>query len=361
MNGNRIRSIDGIRAVSIIMVVLAHASHSIPSCITNKILFKYVSNSALGVSFFFVISGYLITKLLLAEKEKKGSISIKNFYFRRIFRIFPIFYLYIITVVLIKIFFVHHIFHSYYLVVFACLYIWNYKHLFSYQEIGNDEGNWFFGHFWSLSMEEQFYLLWPLVFQRVNKELLIKSTLIIIVLMPLLRVTTYFVMPNSRGQIGMMLQTGGDTILIGCVGALLENKILHSRLIRFMLNNNYIVLLVCAFTFVISPFLSERLRGAYSLSIGISLNNITIFFLVLWAIHIPSIISKILNLKLFIYIGMLSYSLYIWQQLFLGFESTNSFSKFPLNIIVIIIVSIVSYNVIEKPILKLKSRFEANR
>lgn len=97
---NRIKSIDGLRAISILMVIIGHAGATIsPNFHQNYFL---STMGYMGVLFFFVISGYLITKLMLIEQGKKGQISIKKFYVRRIIRIFPIFYVYILTVVLLK-------------------------------------------------------------------------------------------------------------------------------------------------------------------------------------------------------------------------------------------------------------------
>src|SRR5215217_6863548 len=99
---NRIKSIDGLRALSIIMVLLDHVAPTMPKEITSFFLYQFIATSGIGVKIFFVISGYLITKLLMIEKEKTGSINIKHFYLRRAFRIFPIFYLYIAVILILK-------------------------------------------------------------------------------------------------------------------------------------------------------------------------------------------------------------------------------------------------------------------
>lgn len=356
---NRIKSLDGIRAVSIIMVLLSHLYATMPeSFMHNSLLNIFVfSSGQLGVRIFFVISGYLITKLLIIEKEKTGKINLKDFYVRRIFRIFPIFFLYIIVVLILKWFFIPNIFTDYSLIVFASLYLWNYKHLFySGDETGN--GNWFLGHLWSLSMEEQFYLLWPITFIKIKKRILVKIVIVIVCIMPFLRIATYFFMPDSRGQIGMMLHTGGDSILIGCLAAFLEQSgIFKDKLYKYLLNR-FFIFLVFLFLFIISPLISFYLKGAYNIVIGISLNNLCIVVLLFWCIYIPSKISWVLNSKIFVQIGILSYSLYIWQQLFLTNRNDFWVNTFPQNIIIVFIVGFLSYYVVEKPILNLKKRFK---
>jgi peptidoglycan/LPS O-acetylase OafA/YrhL len=356
----RIRSLDGLRAISILMVLLSHARKTMPLILRKNYVLFYVANSDIGVKIFFVISGYLITKLLIKEREKTGEVSLKNFYIRRVLRIFPVFYLYIFVILLIKWFFVPDIFSHYSLVFFAATYLWNYMHLFIHMPAGDKGGN-IFGHFWTLAMEEQFYLLWPIIFIKTNKDNLIKIVIAIILIMPFLRIATYFFIPGSRGQIGMMLQTGGDTILMGCLGALIENSpYFKERLLKF-LGNKFLIYFVILYLFFISTLITAHLHGAYDLLIGRSIDNIFIITLVFWCVYIPSTLSSVLNSKIFIQIGILSYSLYIWQQLF--FRSGIDFwiFKFPANLIVVFLIGFLSYYLIEKPILSLKNRFKIHK
>src|SRR5690348_3223496 len=94
--GARVPSLDGLRAVSIMMVVYSHAAIScnfppMPQSI------QWIFNGELGVQVFFVISGFIITTLLLKEEKKEGSFSIRKFYMRRILRIIPVYYVFIAT------------------------------------------------------------------------------------------------------------------------------------------------------------------------------------------------------------------------------------------------------------------------
>ena len=268
---NRIKSLDGLRAIAIIMVLLSHSIRTMPKAISGNFFYQFISNPDLGVRIFFVISGYLITKLLIAEKERTGSINIKHFYIRRFFRIFPVFYLYILVILVLKYAFFPDIIQSYSDAVPAALYIWNYKHLFI-KTYGH--ANWIFGHLWSLSMEEQFYLLWPFVFSllyiKTSVSKFTKIVLVAMIIMPFLRLLTYYLMPNSRGEIVMMLHTGGDAILIGCFGALVENSITFKTKFISYLHNKFLITFTLLFLFVISPLLTDQFKGGYDLSIGIS-------------------------------------------------------------------------------------------
>jgi peptidoglycan/LPS O-acetylase OafA/YrhL len=354
----RIKSLDGIRGVSILMVLLAHGSTSLPKSITNNFVYSILANGHTGVMIFFVISGYLITKLLLIEKEKKGEISIKDFYVRRFFRIFPVFYLYIGIVIILKNTILPDIFTNYATVLFSAFYFWNYKHLLLGSFDQETNGNWFMGHLWSLSMEEQFYLIWPLAFKKISPETLKKIVIALLLLMPILRVSTYFYFPSSRGQVDMMLHTGGDTILTGCLGALLEKSEKFMNLLKNLLSKIWIVIAAFIYLLIIDGYLNERFRGGYSIPIGHSFNNFIILFLILWCIHVPSFVHNFLNYKWISQIGVISYSLYIWQQLILTNIYPSTLNSFPINFIIVFAIAFASYYLIEKPILKFKNSFK---
>lgn len=353
----RIQSLDGVRAISILMVTAGHTLLTLPPALGNNKIIALFSNAALGVQIFFVISGYLITKLLLLEREKTGKIDLKEFYIRRVLRIFPVFFLYILVILILKWSIFPGIFTNYTLILFAALYLWNYKHFFIQDSI-TDNGNFYMSHFWSLSMEEQFYLLWPITLVKTSKPTLIKIAIGIMVLMPFIRIATYFLMPGSRPQVSTMLHTGGDTIIMGCLGALIEQSDFFQKKCLPLLHRKLIVFLIFIFLFVLSPLLNMHLKGAYLYTIGQSLNNLCIMALLFWAIYIPSKISSLLNSKPFVHIGILSYSLYIWQPLFLNEKTDCWVTKFPQNICIVFVVAFLSYYGVEKPILNLKKRFK---
>src|ERR1039457_3128966 len=95
----RIPSLDGLRAISIFMVLIGHALFSYHG--EHQVGWSYLGNGDLGVSIFFVISGFLITALLLREFEKNGAISLRRFYLRRALRILPTFYVFLLAVLIV--------------------------------------------------------------------------------------------------------------------------------------------------------------------------------------------------------------------------------------------------------------------
>lgn len=356
---HRIKGLDGIRGISVFMVIIAHAMQTVPVFAANFKFFTYYLSSFghLGVRIFFVMSGYLITMLLLKEREKNGKISIRDFYIRRALRLFPTFFLYILVILVLKWTIVPEIFTNYSLILFAVFYLWNYSHVFI-NSAETDNGNWFLGHFWSLSMEEQFYLIWPVAFVKFKRETLIKIVLIIMAVMPFIRVATFLFFPNSRTQIRSMLHTGGDAILIGCLCALIEQApAFRAKYFKYFQNPG-LVLSVAVYLFVIAPLLTWRFEAAYNLTVGITLTNISIIYLLYWTMNVPSKVADFLNNKLLSHLGIASYSVYVWQQLFLTDKNNFWINKFPQNIIVAISVGMISHFLTEKPFLNLKKRFK---
>ena len=146
-----IPSLDGMRATSILLVVAGHSAEHFTSSLRIPVR-SYLLFAHTGVSVFFIISGFLITSLLLKELDATGTIGLRRFYLRRSFRIFPPFYLYLSIVSLLTLAGVFHI--QLRALLFAATYMSNYY-------LGPGGSSAALQHTWSLSLEEQFYLVWP--------------------------------------------------------------------------------------------------------------------------------------------------------------------------------------------------------
>ena len=164
---NHIRSLDGVRALAVIVVVLFH--------------FGYAPFGWIGVQIFFVLSGYLITNILLHDKVLPLGAYMKRFYLRRTLRIFPLYYAFILVLLAV------------YLLRgrpaglsddWLCLFTYtkNFGRLFR-----PEDGSGWSQHFWSLSVEEQFYLAWPLVVYLLPRKMFSKLVVALIVVIPLTR------------------------------------------------------------------------------------------------------------------------------------------------------------------------------
>jgi peptidoglycan/LPS O-acetylase OafA/YrhL len=141
---SRIPSLDGLRALSISLVLVAHFAYSMGFPVHHT---WWTDDYAhYGVRIFFVISGFLITSLLIREREQTGTISLKQFYIRRAYRLLPAAYVYLVVITI-----VFHESLQYKYVVVAYMYLTSYAL----------HSPWVLIHLWSLSVEEQFYFLWP--------------------------------------------------------------------------------------------------------------------------------------------------------------------------------------------------------
>lgn len=153
---NRIASLDGFRAISIILVVFSHFRF-LPQF--PGFLFDFARQCDVGVTIFFVISGYLITKILQREYQEADSINVKLFFIKRALRILPVCCIYFLFILLIN--------QKLNLEVSPG----NFLHALTFTANFDSSPNWYLGHLWSLSIEEQFYIFWPLLFILFQKRL----------------------------------------------------------------------------------------------------------------------------------------------------------------------------------------------
>jgi peptidoglycan/LPS O-acetylase OafA/YrhL len=229
----------------------------------------------------------------------------------------------------------------------AATYTWNYR-LNSSARI--------LGHVWSLSLEEQFYLIWPAILILFGKKKSLWIAVAAVLLSPISRVATYFLAPAWRGHTGMMLHTRIDTIMIGCVLALVIDMKLWERFLA-RINTTVAVSLATFFVLFVNLPITEHLRGAYDLAIGLSLQGFCCGIIVLYTISHPhNFVGRFLNNRIIAHIGIISYSLYLWQQLF---TANERFGWFPLNIVMIFICAELSYFLVEKPSFAIRDKFFA--
>jgi peptidoglycan/LPS O-acetylase OafA/YrhL len=352
-----IPSLNGLRAIVIIIVILCHANFRILH-LNIPYPLNILVDGYLGVNVFFVISGFLITKLLIEEENNNdGRINLKNFYFRRMFRIFPAYYFLLGVYFLLQLLGVLYFTKtSWFSSVFYCKYI-----------LGSD---WESGHFWSLSVEEHFYLVWPLVFMFFKKAR-IPFAFLIILLVFFFRLNIYnkwLPFPLLYNQLTIFLRA--DALMIGCLFALYEKKII-SLTVKYANSILHPLVILAAFLIVSAPYLIQ-LNMEHHLHLGSifvplyignstgTLSNILVALLVIVSINNKGIWFNFVNMPVMNYLGKLSYSLYLWQQLFFS-TSIGVFGKLPFNLIYIFIAANFSYYIIEKPFLKFKANYENKR
>lgn len=323
----RIPSLDGLRAISILLVMIGHLAKW--KHVSLAVLPSY---AALGVHVFFVLSGYLITSLLLQEKEKTSTISLQSFYVRRAFRIFPAAFVF--------------------LAVVASLY-WRqigWAHLAAavfYVANLDDTRPWIFGHLWSLGIEEQFYLLWPFAAKRWYR---LRVPILVCVFFgtPVFRTVLYAV--KAHGAILNSLPAVADQLAIGCLLAIFAKRLprIPGALAAAM-----------ALAAIAIPWYPATSAGRtlFMLFVLRPLLHVSIAGVVLHVIQVP---YAALNWRPVAWLGKISYSLYLWQELFCSNASLHYGYILALPALA---CACLSYYLVEQPMLRLRERISgrANR
>lgn len=325
----RIPSLNGLRAVSILLVLGGHLSQGIPAHLGN-----------FGVRVFFMISGFLITTLLLKEQQQRGGISLKNFYMRRILRIFPAFYAYMGVVFVLAYFGVIHLWPRD--MLHALTYTMNYHMLRS----------WYVNHTWSLSVEEQFYVLWPVVLVYAGLRRGFRIVILTVLTVPVIRLVMYFAFSASATALDRNFQAVCDVLAAGCLLAGVYNDLGSNAFYRTIQSWRAYVLIPLGL--IAMAGITFRINDAFYYIIGQSVGTLGGILFLDYAVRVPeSVLGKILNWAPLGLIGVWSYSIYLWQEMFIG----QSNIRVPMNLVYMAAASLASYYLIERPFLGLRKWF----
>jgi len=332
----RIPTLDGLRAISIALVLFGHVmgTGAVPMIPHTGMV------AVTGVRTFFVISGFLITTLLLREREKHGRISLRGFYWRRAFRIFPPFYVYLAVVGVLCV--LELISVSGRDFTFAATYTMNF----------HEHRAWWLGHLWSLAVEEQFYLIWPLTLVLFGARRAVYVAVVAILAAPVLRVAAWYGWPSIGGLTDQAFPFVFDALATGCLLALLRPELEANALYRAVVLARWfwIIPMLCVGSLVWE-------HPWFELGLSTSAANIGIALAVHRCVWKPDgLVGRALERPLPVFIGTLSYSLYLWQQLFVNRHAHAWWCQFPANIGFAGIVALLSYFMIEKPALRLGRR-----
>ncbi len=343
-----IPGLDGWRAISIMAVIVFHASYFyfykdglFPDIYTHY----YFKLGSYGVHIFFGISGFLITSRMLEEETANGHLSLRSFYIRRAFSILPIFFTYLAFIFIVGLWQPVRVPLQEYL---SCLFFFrNYVNLDS----------WYLAHFWSLSFEEHFYIFWPLLFTFIPKKRFIQIVLAFIAIVTAWRMveyrygflTPYFNDVSPRARTDLFL----DYILWGTLSAYV-----YMRQDLRELAKKYIppwswsisLILFIVIYFIKFPFM-DTLRA---MLIQVMLLGT--------ALHPDSKWARPWESAPLVFIGHHSYALYIWQQFFMARRSyiLPDFTwaqMLPFNISFVFLMAYLSHKYIELPMIKLGKRF----
>lgn len=339
LKSRRIPGLDGLRAVSILLVIGWHLRSS-GSAPWLDPLWRFDTGN-LGVRVFFVISGYLITSILLAEHARTGTIDLRRFYLRRAFRIMPVFYVFLGVIAIAAS--VGLVEASRATILRAATYTADYL-----------PTQWAVGHTWSLAVEEQFYLLWPGLIVMLGLRRSFAGAALMLLLSPCVRAIAMFAhWPNDTRY---AFEAVADALATGCLLAYWRPGIWNHRSYRRLIESRAMALWPVVIAILAAANVRWERFGAIA---GISLLNLALAVLIDWCLRAPhSWLGRILNARPVAFLGVLSYSIYLWQQPFL---QTGHALRFPLSILCIGAVALLSYYLIERPFLRLRSRVEPAR
>jgi peptidoglycan/LPS O-acetylase OafA/YrhL len=332
--GARIATLDGLRAVSIALVVFAHC------CGTGLVPMNPCGHVAadLGVRTFFVTSGFLITTLLMRELRSQGRISLKRFFTRRCLRIFPAFYCYIAVLSLLAI------------VGVVALDAADLARAGTYTMNFRAERPWVVGHLWSLAVEEQFYLLWPLIIVLLGLRRAALAACAAIACAPLLRLAAWYFVPSARALTDQAFPCVFDTLAVGCCLAIVRDRLERSERYRAWQESRWF--LPSCLASLCCLFVS---RPWFELGVATTIANVSIALCIHWTVTHPArLLPRVLESRPLVWLGALSYPLYLWQQPFLNRHVASSFTAFPLNIALAISAAAVWYYVAEGRLVALR-------
>jgi peptidoglycan/LPS O-acetylase OafA/YrhL len=340
-------ALDGLRALSIVAVLLYHDDYLLPG-------------GFLGVDVFFVLSGFLITSLLLEEWRCRGQIDLRRFYLRRALRLFPALAALLLVGTAFALAFPQasqspHILRG---VGYSLLYVSNWASIRDPMSLGP------LGHTWSLAVEEQFYILWPLCLMgllrvtggRRSLDLLIVG----FVMASALWCGTLFLAGSTYWRLYIGTDSRADSLLIGCAVAVATTHRDLPRILGGPRATRWLA--VSAAGFIVSLMVCTSLEWRwYYLGgfLGVAIAASTILIALLsspdwW-------ITRALCMPPLVWIGRLSYSLYLWHLPIYGFVKAERLGLSRVSVIVLklilsFVAAIASYYAIERPFLRLKRR-----
>lgn len=348
------------------MVVAAHlegcAGSPVPWWLTRGAL----QLGSLGVRIFFVISGFIITTLLLQEHARRGAISLPMFYLRRTYRIFPAYYAFSGVVAVLSWSQVFQVDAN------------DLLHAITYTANYDTDLEWEVAHLWSLSVEEQFYLLWPAALILLGLRGGFQLAGLAVVVCPWVRLC-YLLLPNFSAHSFFRFESVCDALAFGCLLAASRDGLWQRPWYRRLMTSRGVALLgVLLLAAMVAGGASLRelkfelstcgiptnasLGGTLYLVhqlIGVTVANFCIAGIIdAFVRRSDGIAGRLLNSRPMVQIGLMSYSIYLWQQLFLNRERGSPWAAFPQNLLFAAMAAAASYYLIEKPMLRMRVRIE---
>lgn len=329
-------SLDGLRALAVSVVVIYH------------FYTPAITGGWIGVDVFFVLSGYLITSILAAEHLKTGKLDLKRFYWFRILRLAPALFVLLAFIAVLALLSKEHRAEHVHSLIATGLYFMNWDAAFEWGNPG------LLGHTWSLSVEEQFYFLWPLVFIGAAKS----RHFAVWTGIAVLAIAAWRIYLHQQGAPWNRTYFGGDThsesLLAGCFLAF----VINSKAVRW--GSRF--WLIPALTLTAIAFTTSA-RDSGAQTWGISVASVMSAWLIAALTHNEKL-KIFFSQKALVYTGRISYGWYLWHVpvfLLLKYkinpEHPSTLLLYPGMLIASYIAAVLSYRFVEAPIIALKKRY----
>ena len=338
--------LDGLRAVAVGMVIFGHANYPVRGI-----------PSDLGVSAFFVLSGFLITRLLLQEYDATGNLSVKRFYIRRTLRIFPAYYAFVLISYAVDALHGHQ--WDPILLRSALTYTVNYFNAFHHHPTTS------VAHAWSLAVEEQFYLLWPLVFiilAAKGRRAVITGVAAIALGVVAWRSWLTLVAHADASYLYNAFDTRFDNIAVGCLLALSVGYSPVITAAKWVGRRTWFPLI----TLAILLYSRLALPQAYHYSIGFTVDAVLVAVLIMQLLQLHGTpLWSWLDARGVRYLGVISYPMYLYHAWGASFGHRFPIHgkgiEFAAGLLATILLASGSYYLIERPFLRIKRRFASEK
>lgn len=327
----RLRTVDGLRAFALTLVLFNHASRTtgFPPWLAPLSQDPHLGFAGHGVKLFFVISGFLITSMLLRELQRTGAIDGRAFLLRRARRIFPPYFAFVLILGVLR---------------FAGFFQFESRHFLAALTFTGGAGG-ELGHLWSMAVQEQFYLVWPLILIVGGRSIAGGCALAAVILVPIARVVLATLSPDTT-SVYLTYGASIDTLALGCLLALGRERLAGHRWFNRIVDSPWSIPLL----YVVAGA-SVIIGWRPSLLLRTPLVSLAVVLLLERCLRYPDRgVGRLLNMRWIVYLGSASFSIYLWQQPFLDLFSTPSTSSFPANLLVGIAAGLVSWRLLEQPL-----------
>ena len=350
-------ALDGLRGVAVLLVLMRHSFELVPGGFGPQWLDDFLGGGYFGVDIFFVLSGFLITSLLLDERESSGAVGMRSFYGRRMLRLMPALAV-MLGVVSIVLVLDGETWSSLWPTVRSSLFY--YQNWHSVWDPENLAGHWF-GHLWSLSIEEQFYFVWPVVFLVLVSLTKKHAVRVAVIALGVFWVVWYRLQVWNAGDgwafVMVRTDTRADALLIGCLVAFLYQwNALRTRAVQVVgWCGAVVVFATVAFT---SP------PDEYLYVGGLTLGALGVGCMVLAIAEGSWRGARFFSLKPLRIVGKVSYGLYLWHFPIFWFvvqhsASVNAGVRLVIALVASALFTALSWYVVERPALRLKDKWFA--